>query len=170
DILVIKRAYFNKNEMDILNDVMLDHLIFQPDVPYNSLDVESVWMLTLQAAPHADVTYAEMLSRLRKLERATEGKYGVSEVNGMHKYAVESVVLRLGSLRFREADEPKVKSARDRQLGHGPSAIRAGTRYKVASTENLSIIKALLKYRLHKAVFHKSSDPHMLFLSMSLQA
>ncbi|KAJ2884214.1 hypothetical protein FB639_002004 [Coemansia asiatica] len=171
DILVIKRAYFSKEEVDILNDVMLDHLIFQPDVPYNNLDAESIWSLTLQATPHTDVTYAEMLSRLRKLEHATEGKYAISEVNNMHKRAIKDVVLRLGSLHFNKPESLSANSACGSQIDYMQIISHCeGIVSKMISVENLGIIKALLRYKMHRRIFRRGSDAHLLFLSLPLQA
>ncbi|KAJ2222238.1 hypothetical protein IWW45_008660 [Coemansia sp. RSA 485] len=111
-----------------------------------------------------------MVSRLRKFELGTCGKYGIDEINSMHKYAIESVILKLGSLHFHETDEPSIAAAYGDQLSYMKVPQETGAANKVVSAENLAIIKALLKYTVHKRLFRQSTDAHMLFLSLPLQA
>ncbi|KAJ2588124.1 hypothetical protein H4R99_007917 [Coemansia sp. RSA 1722] len=88
----------------------------------------------------------------------------------MHKYAIESVILKLGSLHFHETDEPSIAAAYGDQLSYMKVPQETGAANKVVSAENLAIIKALLKYTVHKRLFRQSTDAHMLFLSLPLQA
>ncbi|KAJ1893581.1 hypothetical protein LPJ66_005667 [Kickxella alabastrina] len=160
--LVVSHGHFTDKEIEIINNVEFDNIINPPNVPYNSVDAESVWALTFQGVPMFGMSYVDMLSRLRTLQKATGGHKSAKVINQKHRDSIEKFAFEFKSLNetggFTSAAHTGVSDSVNQQLARS-----------LINIKNLDNIKALLRFITHGNMFCRANNVNMPLQELTTQ-